>query len=148
MDLAAWSELQQAAGIGISAGAWVEEELVETVGERGESGADFGSVHAEDAVEAPKRIGGTPRGIFPATLKICPSENGPECGSGGGLEGPGSTQTNSAREVKPDDFQQRAIDKRVGVEMVMGVNEAAFESGSLKKFPLADDFVADQFSRM
>ena len=90
------AEFEEAAGIRIGAGAGMEEELVEAIGERGEGGANFGGVHAEDAVESPEGICCTPGRIFSATLEIGPAQGRPEQRGRRGLKGPGPTEPDPA----------------------------------------------------
>ena len=55
-----------------------------------------------------------------------------------------TAQANPAFEPRADNLQQGPIDEGVRVQMMMGIDEMAFEPRGLKKFPLPGDFPAHQ----
>jgi hypothetical protein len=62
------------------------------------------------------------------------------------MKGAGLAQANPALEPRSHDVEQRAIDERMRVQMMMGIDETAFEARGLKKLPLPRDFAAHQFA--
>jgi len=124
----------------------MEKKFVEAVPQGRKDRGDFGGVHAEDPVHAPKRIGGTPRRqSSPPSLKNFGCRRAdPEGGIG--AKGREAAQADPAREFRPEHLPQCPIDEGVGVEMVVAIDESALQAGGLEEFPLADDLPPGQLA--